>query len=593
MQQDQNVKATRLALRHYLAQLKKDWPVAVPALLAPGIGTILMTYAPPLVVARLLVRFNSQHSLSLGQIWPYLLLFGGLWALGELVWRIGFQFLSIVDSRGIKRLYNQALQFLLAKDLGFFHDNFAGSLTKKTLAYSKNYEPFVDTLALNVSSNLLPLFFVVVILWRFSPWLVLALVGLTSLTALIITPLIRRRQKLVAEREAASEIAAGHVADVISNIDTVKSFAGEKPELIIHSRNVGNFVSRAKRTWDYHNLKIDGATSPFYVLTNMVGLAIALLFAHGSTTNLAVIFISFSYYASFTRVVWEFNHTYRNLENSITEAARFCELLLEEPVVEDIASPDALKIHRGEIEFKDVVFRYHDNSGDHLFSGLNLKIAPGEKVALVGHSGGGKTTVTRLLLRFMDLDSGQILIDDQNIAKVSQKDLRSAIAYVPQEPAMFHRSLSDNIRYGKLDADDKAVVRIAKMAHAHEFIKDLPKGYETLVGERGVKLSGGQRQRIAIARAMLKNAPILVLDEATSALDSESEKLIQAALWKLMEGRTAIVIAHRLSTIQRMDRIVVLEEGQIVEQGTHKELLSSGGIYANLWAHQSGGFLED
>jgi len=185
------------------------------------------------------------------------------------------------------------------------------------------------------------------------------------------------------------------------------------------------------------------------------------------------------------------------------------------------------------------------------------------------------------------------LIDGQNIAEVKQKDLRSAIAYVPQEPSMFHRSLADNIRYGKKGASEEEVMRVARLAHVHEFIKDLPKGYDTLVGERGVKLSGGQRQRIAIARAMIKDAPILVLDEATSALDSESEKYIQEALWKLMEGRTAIVIAHRLSTIQKMDRIIVLSDGEVVEEGSHHTLLDQAGVYASLWAHQSGGFLED
>jgi ATP-binding cassette subfamily B protein len=211
----------------------------------------------------------------------------------------------------------------------------------------------------------------------------------------------------------------------------------------------------------------------------------------------------------------------------------------------------------------------------------------------VGHSGSGKTTFTRLLLRFSDIDGGQILIDGQNIAHITQDDLHRHIAYVPQEPLLFHRSIAENIAYGKDEADEATIKKTAELAHAAEFIDNLPKGYETLVGERGVKLSGGQRQRVAIARAMIKDAPILVLDEATSALDSESEKLIQSALWKLMQGRTAIVIAHRLSTIQKMDRIVVLDNGKIVEQGSHQELLKKNGTYAALWAHQSGGFLED
>ncbi len=224
---------------------------------------------------------------------------------------------------------------------------------------------------------------------------------------------------------------------------------------------------------------------------------------------------------------------------------------------------------------------------------LKRRIKPGEKVGLVGHSGSGKTTLTRILLRFSDIQDGEITIDGQNISHISQDDLRRSISYVPQEPLLFHRSIKENITYGRPDASEEAMRVIARKAHADDFIDKLPKKYETLVGERGVKLSGGQRQRIAIARAMLKNAPILVLDEATSALDSESEALIQDALWKLMEGRTAIVIAHRLSTIQRMDRIVVLDNGRIVEQGSHKELIRQNGTYAQLWIRQSGGFIEE
>ena len=215
----------------------------------------------------------------------------------------------------------------------------------------------------------------------------------------------------------------------------------------------------------------------------------------------------------------------------------------------------------------------------------------GTKLGLVGRSGGGKTTITRLLLRFKDVERGQILVGGQSIADVSQSSLREVIAYVPQDPAMFHRTIADNIRFARPEATDEDVRRAAALAHAAEFVESLPDGYDTLVGERGIKLSGGQRQRIAIARAILKDAPILILDEATSSLDSESEALIQDALWTLMAGRTAIVIAHRLSTVRRMDSLVVLDGGRIVEQGSHENLLALGGIYASLWSHQSGGFL--
>jgi ATP-binding cassette subfamily B protein len=285
---------------------------------------------------------------------------------------------------------------------------------------------------------------------------------------------------------------------------------------------------------------------------------------------------------------------FRQLEAVSGDAQEMTELMEMSPKVQDKAFAEKSRIRKGAVELKDVAFQYDDaaaGSGD-LFKDFSLKIRSGERIGLVGPSGGGKTTITRLLLRFMDIRDGSITIDGQDVRAVKQQDLRRAIAYVPQEPLLFHRSIKENIRYGRPGASDKDVIDAAKKSFAHNFIKVLPEGYDTFVGERGVKLSGGQRQRIAIARAMLANAPVLVLDEATSALDSESEKVIQKALWELMKGKTAVVIAHRLSTIQRMDRIVVLDEGRIIEEGTHNNLLKRGGLYARLWEHQSGGFIE-
>ena len=228
-----------------------------------------------------------------------------------------------------------------------------------------------------------------------------------------------------------------------------------------------------------------------------------------------------------------------------------------------------------------------------LFTGLDLTVPSGTKLGLVGRSGGGKSTLTRLLLRMMDIDGGRILIGGQDISKLRQSDLRSLIAYVPQDPAMFHRTLRDNIAFARPHATDAEIHQAAQAAHVTEFADALPDGFDTMVGERGVKLSGGQRQRVALARAILRDAPILLLDEATSALDSESETLVQQALWRLMEGRTALVVAHRLSTVAHMDQLVVLDHGQITEKGTHQELLRLDGTYARLWQHQSGGFLDD
>jgi ATP-binding cassette subfamily B protein len=274
----------------------------------------------------------------------------------------------------------------------------------------------------------------------------------------------------------------------------------------------------------------------------------------------------------------------------MTEAAQFTELLLDPPAVVDSAETKPFNPAHYGIAMRNVCFRY-EPSQPLLFENFSLEVPHGAKVGLVGLSGGGKTTITRLLLRFVDIESGAILIGGQRIDEISQAALRNTIAYVPQDPSMFHRSIADNIRVGRPEASDEEVRRAAKLAHAAEFIEVLPRGYETLVGERGVKLSGGQRQRVAIARAILKDAPVLILDEATSSLDSESEALIQDALWTLMSTRTAIVIAHRLSTVKRMDELVVLHHAKIAEQGSHDALLARGGIYASLWAHQSGGFL--
>jgi ABC-type multidrug transport system fused ATPase/permease subunit len=257
----------------------------------------------------------------------------------------------------------------------------------------------------------------------------------------------------------------------------------------------------------------------------------------------------------------------------------------DEPAASELAVP------RGEVVFDDITFAY--DAKQPVFAGMNLTIRAGQRVGLVGHSGAGKTTLITMLMRLYEVQRGAIRIDGQNIAAVTQASLRRSIGLIPQDVILFHRTLMENIRYGRPGASDAEVLRAAERAHAHEFITALPEGYRTMVGERGVKLSGGQRQRIAIARVMLKDAPILLLDEATSALDSEVEAAIQASLYRLMEGKTVIAIAHRLSTIAAMDRLIVLDNGRVVEEGDHKTLLARGGLYARLWAHQSGGFLGD
>jgi len=583
-------QALWVVLRRYSRQITRRPWISVPALVLPGIGDVLVFYAPPLVVARVLGAVARDDALTIGMFTPYVLTFMALWFAGEVVWRVAEALIARAEIFGIQSLYIEAMDELLAKDLAFFHDNFAGSLTKRTLGYARRFEDVFDVLSFQVIAKIVPLGFVTVVLWHYSPLLILVLLGMLSITVALVVPRIRRRRQLVDEREAASNVLAGHVADSIANAEAVRAFARERDEAAIHAANVREFGWKTLRSWDYQNFRVNTITAPMYVLTNALGLTVALHISLDTAASLETVFLTFSYFATATRVMWEFNRIYRNLEGALTDAAQFADLLLDPPSVQDVGAPVPFTPRDHSVEVRDISFR-HSPAQPLLFERFSLTVAAGTKLGLVGRSGGGKTTLTRLLLRFKDVERGQILVGGQSIADVSQSSLREVIAYVPQDPAMFHRTIADNIRFARPQATDEEVRRAAALAHAAEFVQSLPDGYDTLVGERGIKLSGGQRQRIAIARAILKDAPILILDEATSSLDSESEALIQDALWTLMAGRTAIVIAHRLSTVRRMDSLVVVDGGRIVEQGTHENLLALGGIYASLWSHQSGGFL--
>jgi ATP-binding cassette subfamily B multidrug efflux pump len=491
------------------------------------------------------------------------------------------------------RIRWQGHRYLLGQSLSFYQDEFAGRVATKLMQtalavretlmklldvflYSSVF--FIGTLAMTGAMD-----------WRLMlPFLVWLLCYLSALFYFI------PRLQSVAQRQAdARSEMTGRIVDTYTNITTIKLFSHSRREAEYVRTSMADFLETVHpqmrlvtqfvtTVWTLNALLIFGVCAT----------AIALWSGNSVSTGAiaAAVGVVMRLYGMSQWVMWEVSGLFENI-GTVHDGMQ---TLARSKEVKDAPTAPLLRISRGGIEFRDVTFHYGKGSGviDH----FNLTIRPGEKVGLVGRSGAGKSTLVNLLLRFFDVEAGQILIDGQNIADVQQESLRGVIGMVTQDTSLLHRSVRDNLLYGRPDASDEEMRQAVHQAKAEEFIGELEdhkgrRGYDAHVGERGAKLSGGQRQRIAIARVLLKNAPILILDEATSALDSEVEAAIQENLNELMAEKTVIAIAHRLSTIAAMDRLVVLDNGRIIEQGTHQELLSQNGVYAQLWAHQSGGFL--
>lgn len=552
-------------------------------------------YLAPLIQAEILQRL-SKHGVAHGEFWAtygWLLAGFSLLAIfGGLLWRVTDAFAWRLEANVEQSLAQKVFSHLTEQSADFHANSFVGSLVSQTTKLLGAYIRIADTTIFGALPLIWGLLFAVGIMLFRSPLYSLVVLLFATLYVISSFYISRPSRRMGALQATAESAQTGVLADALTNIMAIKSFGREPDERQRFAAATAHTRTRllALMRVSQRQMAFFGATTGVLEATSLI-VAVVSVAIFGA--NIATAYLIFYYTSSIALQLFNFsNNSLRAYNRAIGDASDMVEILSITPAVQDPEQPQKSNIRSGEIEFNNVTFT-HSGADDAIFDGLSLVIKDGEKVGLVGHSGSGKTTFTRLLLRFSDIDGGQISIDGQNIAQITQADLHRAITYVPQEPLLFHRTIRENIAYGDPGASQSAIETAATRAHAAEFIDTLPTGYDTLVGERGVKLSGGQRQRVAIARAMLKNAPILVLDEATSALDSESEVLIQDALWKLMEGRTAIVIAHRLSTIQKMDRIIVLDNGRIVEEGSHRQLLKRGGTYARLWAHQSGGFIEE
>ena len=492
-----------------------------------------------------------------------------------------------------------AHRYLLRQSVSFYQNDFAGRIATKVMQTALSVRETVMKL-LDVMVYVLVyfgamLFFVADADLRL---IVPMLIWLLAYIALQFYFVPRLKRVSTAQADARSEMT-GRIVDSYTNITTIKLFSHTNREESYAKDSMDVFLQPVYQQMRLATGLSVSVQSLNYLLVFSVA-ALSLYLWAGSAITVGAIAIAISLALRLNGmaqwIMWEVSALFENIGTVADGIAT-----LSRPIeVKDVANASKLAVPQGKIEFKQVGFNYGKQAVEGgkaaVLQQLELTIKPGEKVGLVGRSGAGKSTLVNLLLRFYDIESGNILIDGQDISTVSQESLRQQIAMVTQDTSLLHRSVRENIAYGKPDATEEELMLAAEQAEASEFIRDLtdPKGnsgFDAQVGERGVKLSGGQRQRIAIARVLLKNAPILILDEATSALDSEVEAAIQASLNKLMDGKTVIAIAHRLSTIAQMDRLIVLDQGNIVEQGSHNELIASGGIYAQLWAHQTGGFI--
>ncbi len=486
-------------------------------------------------------------------------------------------------------------RMMLAQSMSFYQDEFAGRVAAKVMQTALGVRDVIITITDILVFVVIYFVTMIAVVGTFDLWLLGPFLGWMVLYGFALRWFVPRLGKVGALQADARSLMTGRITDAYTNISTVKLFSHARREASYARQAMQEFIATAYQQGRYiTGIEVVNHVLSMLLIISTAGVAL-WLWMHGkvgvgavaTSTALALRLNGISHW-----IMWEMASLFENI-GTVTDGMN---TLSRPHAIVDAPDATELRVPHGEVRFEDVGFAYGGKR--QVIEHFSLTIRPGEKIGLVGRSGAGKSTLVNLLLRFYDVESGRLLIDGQDVSRVTQNSLRAHVGMVTQDTSLLHRSVRDNILYGRPDATDVEMIAAAGRAEAGEFIATLAdakgrKGYDAHVGERGVKLSGGQRQRIAIARVMLKDAPILLLDEATSALDSEVEAAIQASLYSLMEGKTVIAIAHRLSTIAAMDRLVVLDKGRIVEEGDHRALLARGGLYARLWAHQSGGFLGE
>ena len=575
---------------------------ATRAHLGPFVGAMLSTlgyvfflsFGNPLVVA-LIVDRVAEGSVAPDQVLPvfgpYILAFVACNLLGQICSKMQDYTVARLEIGVDYELATLCFDTLCNQSMMFHSNRFGGSLVSQTAKFTSAYQILVETLVYSIVPFVSSVVFTIGMLAPSVPAYSCVLAVFVAFYLAIVWWMFKTVQPLNSSAASAENDLSGELSDAVTNILAVKTSGREDYERGLFDE-ANRRVVKTGTARTLASIKRAGLSSAIIVVI----MSVAAVFVAGGNAWVGitpgVLVMIFNYTHSLTGRLNMVNSTFMRVNRSFGDAHDMT-LILDEPrLVADDPDATELVVSEGRIDFCDLDFHYADAlETDKVFEGFSLSIPAGQRVGLVGKSGSGKTTLTTLLLRLADIQGGHILIDGQDISHATQVSLRRNVAFVPQEPLLFHRTVAENIAYGRPGASIEEIRDAAAKANALEFIERLPQGFETLVGERGVKLSGGQRQRIAIARAILVDAPILVLDEATSALDSESEKLIQDALENLMVGRTSLVIAHRLSTVASLDRIVVIADGRIVEDGTHEELVAAGGEYAGLWNRQSGAFL--